>query len=149
MSKYFFYQVFIYKVKVNERLCLLLPRRLETGCIWHVHCYCHPTLGYLNCHKVESAPLRSPNKVGFLKYCFFLFFFCWVFLSEHEQWLRHEEEGTATGAWPGHRDTSTKANGGNEWECLQLNLESHISHLAPDNELPWRARQSICFWRKQ
>jgi len=30
------------------------------------------------------------------------------------------------GGDPGHMETSTKANGGNEWEGLQLNLESHI-----------------------
>lgn len=67
--------------------------------------------------------LEAPNKVGLLKYCFFSEgLFCeWTWAR---QWLRHEEEETVTGTMT--RVTGTNTNGGKEWECLQLNLESHI-----------------------
>lgn len=144
----FYYQVFIYKVKVNERMCLLLSQTLKIDYIWCVLCYCHPTLGYPNCYKVVSAPLRPQIRLACSSTASFFGFFEWTWARQR---LRHEWEGTVTGRWPwsqGHKYHSKW------WKWVGVPSakfgKPHLTRcFVPDHELPWRARESICFLERQ
>lgn len=108
------------------RACAFCSHKLQAGYIWHVLCYCHPTLGQLNYHKVESAPLRPQIRLACSSIASFVVdevSFVWTWAR---QWLRHEEEGTAPGMWPWSQGHQHQSSGGKEWECLQLSLDSHI-----------------------